>query len=81
MTNNSKHQEPIARRAPGKGAWILCAFVVIAAYLLFEHRVHALPYLPYLVLLACPLMHLFMHGAHHSQHDQRQERNVRADTK
>jgi len=38
-------------------------FVVAAALLSSEHRVHALGFPPYLLLLACPLLHL-MHGGH-----------------
>lgn len=41
------------------------ALIVIAYYLLTEHRAHVFAYLPFLFLAACPLMHLFMHGGHH----------------
>lgn len=47
----------------------LAGFAIIAAVLLlFEHRIHLLPYLPWLFLLACPLMHLFHHGGHGHHH-------------
>ncbi len=40
-------------------------FLAIAGtFLVFEHRIHLLPYLPWLLLLACPLMHIFMHHGH-----------------
>ncbi|CAH0350356.1 DUF2933 domain-containing protein [Sphingobium sp. CECT 9361] len=38
--------------------------VIVALYLVYEHRTSPLATLPYLLLLACPLMHLFMHGGH-----------------
>lgn len=38
--------------------------VIVALYLVYEHRTSPLAMLPYLLLLACPLMHLFMHGGH-----------------
>ena len=47
-------------------------FVVAAALLFSEHRVHALGYLPYLLLLACPLLHL-MHGGHGHRHGSQQQ--------
>jgi len=37
--------------------------LVVAFFVLREHRAHALGLLPYLLLLACPLLHLFR-GAH-----------------
>ena len=45
--------------------WVLCGFIIVAAFFLFtEHRAHVFGFLPYALLLACPLMHLFMHGGH-----------------
>lgn len=42
-----------------------CAFLVIAAFFLWEeHKAHILGALPYLLLLACPFIHLFMHRGH-----------------
>lgn len=53
------------------------ALVVIAFYLLTEHKTHVLTYLPYLFLAACPLMHFFMHGGHHHDHKKQElEKNV-----
>lgn len=46
------------------------ALVVIAYYLLTEHRQHIFAYLPFLFLAACPLMHVFMHGGHHRNQEQ-----------
>ena len=46
--------------------WIsYVALIIIAYYLLSEHRQHAFAYLPFLFLAACPLMHVLMHGGHH----------------
>jgi hypothetical protein len=43
---------------------VLVAFLVIVAFfLLTEHRAHAWGVAPYLLLLACPLLH-FLHGRH-----------------
>ncbi len=50
------------------------ALVVIAYYLLAEHRAHVFAYLPYLILAACPLMHVFMHGGHDHQTDNKNKR-------
>lgn len=53
------------RRHRAKSRWVLCGFLVIVGFFLFEeHRAHLLGALPYLLLLACPLMHLFMHHDH-----------------
>lgn len=44
------------------------AILVIAYFLITEHRAHVVAVLPYLFILACPLLHLFMHSHHdHSQ--------------
>lgn len=53
--------------------WIVTGVlaVVLAFFLVTEHRAHLFGALPYLLVLACPLMHLFMHcGHHHDQHQQ-----------
>ena len=68
--------------SPGPRAfiWVLCGFIVIAAFFLFsEHRAHALGYLPFLLLLACPLMHLFMHGGHGGHDGHAHESGKRTD--
>jgi hypothetical protein len=46
--------------------WVLvCAFVAIAGYFLWQdHRERLLGALPYVLLLACPFMHLLMHRGH-----------------
>lgn len=45
--------------------WVVSGILVIVAlYLVYEHRTSPLAMLPYLLLLACPLMHLFMHSGH-----------------
>ena len=51
------------------------ALIVIAYYLLTEHREHVFAYIPYLILAACPFMHMFMHGSHGHQknHDHRNQ--------
>jgi hypothetical protein len=36
--------------------------VVVAVFLISEHRAHTVGVLPYLLLLACPILHLFWHG-------------------
>ena len=52
------------------GRWIagLLVGVVIAYFLLMEHRQHLFAALPFLILLACPLMHIFMHHGRSSRH-------------
>lgn len=49
--------------------WVFLGFALVAGIaLIFEHRLHLVPYLPWLLVLACPLMHLFhRHGrqGHH----------------
>ncbi|WP_410198836.1 DUF2933 domain-containing protein [Bacteriovorax antarcticus] len=53
--------------------WIsYVALVVIAYYLLTEHREHIISYLPYFIFASCLLMHVFMHGGHH-HHNNRQK--------
>ena len=41
-------------------------FILIVAYFLItEHRAHVVQYLPFLLLAACPLLHFFHgHGGH-----------------
>ena len=46
---------------------LIVFLVIVAFFLITEHRAQLsawLPYWPYLLVLACPLMHLFMHGRH-----------------
>jgi Flp pilus assembly protein TadB len=40
--------------------------VLVAFFLIAEHRAHTLGVMPYLLLLACPILHLFWHGRHGS---------------
>jgi hypothetical protein len=50
----------------GSGRWVFWGFVLVVAYFLItEHRAHVFQYLPFLLLLACPLLHMFHgHGGH-----------------
>ena len=50
--------------------------VIVALYLVYEHRTSPLAMLPYLFLLACPLMHLFMHGGHRRRTSERRENSA-----
>ena len=59
--------EPNARHQPWRmPIWVgLCAFLTIAAFLLWEeHRAHLLGAVPYVLLLLCPVIHMFMHRGH-----------------
>jgi hypothetical protein len=59
--------------AGGGGArrWVFWGFILIIAYFLVtEHRAHVVPYLPLLLLLACPLMHLFHRHGRHGREDE-----------
>jgi hypothetical protein len=48
---------------------VLCGFLLIAVFYLWEeHRAHLLGALPYVLLLACPLMHFFHGHGGHSTH-------------
>ena len=47
--------------------------VIVALYLVYEHRTSPLAMLPYLLLLACPLMHFFMRGGHRRRTSERAE--------
>lgn len=60
------HASMAQRQAPQTATrWPLYVFLVILAiYLLTQHREHLLGWLPYLIFLACPLMHFFHRGAH-----------------
>jgi hypothetical protein len=77
-------------QTPGEGGnrgfpWVLCGFILIVAFfLLMEHRAHVFGYLPWLLLLACPLLHVFMHRGHgghgggsHAGHDEHHGREGR----
>jgi hypothetical protein len=64
---------------PNPLKWALPIIIgLIAALLLFEHRMHLGAILPWLLLAGCALMHLFMHrghGAHdHSGHTHERHR-------
>ena len=68
MDRDHSQHEP----APGAQVfhWVLCGFMLIAAFFLItEHRAHLFGFLPYALLLACPLMHVFMHRGHGGHHD------------
>jgi hypothetical protein len=45
---------------------VFWGFILIVAYFLItEHRAHVVQYLPFLLLAACPLLHFFHgHGGH-----------------
>lgn len=66
--------EPADPKAPPQPVsvtlkWAIWAFIVlIAALLLFEHRLHLNVILPWLLLGGCLVMHLFMHRGH-GRHD------------
>lgn len=49
--------------------WTLIGFfVIVAFFLLSEHRTHALGALPYLLLLTWPLLPIFMRRGHGGGH-------------
>jgi hypothetical protein len=57
-----------------RAGFVLIAFLVIAAFFLWEeHKAHLLGALPFAILALCPLLHLFMHRGHggHSAGDER----------
>ena len=66
-------------------AWVLLAFLAIAAFfLLTEHRAHFFSILPFALLLLCPLLHLFHHRGHggsdgHAGHTGSQHQQLEAD--
>ena len=67
------HEMPHPVEGPGMSRrwlrWGLGAFLVIAAFFLWEeHRAHLLGALPWLLLLACPLMHHLIHRPHGPRH-------------
>jgi hypothetical protein len=66
VSDNAKHSPLRGRKAFRIPVWLgACAFLVIAAFFLWEeHNAHILGALPYLLLLACPFIHLFMHRGH-----------------
>lgn len=65
--NNNKAQ--LATQSNSGWKWYrICTWgagLIIAYFLITEHRAHVITFLPYAFLLACPLMHLFMHRNHH----------------
>ncbi|MDY9928008.1 DUF2933 domain-containing protein [Methanosarcina sp.] len=52
-------------------AIVLFSLVIIAFYLLTEHRAHLLAYSNYIIFLVFVLMHVFMHAGHggHGGHE------------
>lgn len=64
MAEHSHHQH--GSGSSGAGRWVFWGFVLIVAYFLVaEHRAHVVQYLPFLLLAACPVLHFFHgHGSH-----------------
>lgn len=62
------------------GRFVFWGFILVVAYFLItEHRAHAVTYLPFLLLAACPLLHLFHgHGGHggHEAHPEDAKRSL-----
>jgi len=56
---------------------LIGSFVVIALYLIYEHRAHLLANVSYVYIALFILMHLFMHGGHghHGGGDQHHDHN------
>ena len=44
------------------GSILLAFCIVVAFFLLMEHRVHVFGVLSYVLFLLCPMLHLRMHG-------------------
>lgn len=64
--DHSEHEQP-QPRGERYFHWVLCGFILVAAFFLItEHRAHLFGFLPYALLLACPLMHFFGGHGHHS---------------
>ena len=60
-----RHEKHGADGGGNAGRFVFWAFILVVAYFLItEHRAHAVTYLPFLLLAACPLLHLFGHGGH-----------------
>jgi hypothetical protein len=65
-------KDPATQSTLSRSKPVFIVFLLVVAYFLItEHRAHAVAFLPYALLLLCPLMHLFMHGRnghHHGGH-------------
>lgn len=75
--NTAEHSQ-MTRKAGGSSWYRICswgAILIIAYFLVTEHRAHVIAFLPYAFLLACPLMHIFMHRGHHEHNGHSKQHN------